>query len=70
MISLFVLLLHIPGAAADPASRMMWTMVFVATALAGAVWANAASLKNTAWGRVRWSSQRPKLAVIHPQKQT
>jgi uncharacterized membrane protein YphA (DoxX/SURF4 family) len=68
MISLFVLLLHIPGAVADPSSRMMWTMVFVATALAGAVWANAASLKSTAWTWVHWSAQRPKLAVVHAQK--
>jgi uncharacterized membrane protein YphA (DoxX/SURF4 family) len=70
MISLFVLLLHIPGAAAEPTSRMQWTMVFVATALAGAVWANAASLKETAWSWSRWSPQRPSLAVVRPQKQT
>src|ERR1700677_1566271 len=48
MISIFVLVLHIPAAAAQPSSRLMWTMVFVATALAGAVWNIAASLRNTA----------------------
>jgi len=69
MISLFVLLLHIPAATAAPASRMMWTMVFVATALAGAVWANAASLKNTAWSSTFWSSQTAKLRVVRrPQE--
>jgi uncharacterized membrane protein len=57
MISLFVILVHIPGAAAEPSSRFAWTMVFVATALAGAVWIIAASLRNTAWGRTRWSPQ-------------
>jgi uncharacterized membrane protein len=67
MISLFVLLLHIPAAAADPSSRMMWTMVFVATALAGAVWTNAASLRYTAWSRTPWSRQSPKLAVVRSQ---
>src|ERR1700723_3086287 len=35
MISLFVILIHIPGAAAEPSSRFAWTMVFVASALAG-----------------------------------
>jgi uncharacterized membrane protein len=43
MITLFVLLLHLPGVAAAPSSRLQWTMVFVATALAGASWCTAAS---------------------------
>ena len=45
MISLFVLLLHIPGVATAPASRMQWTMMFVASALAGAAWTVAGSLR-------------------------
>jgi uncharacterized membrane protein YphA (DoxX/SURF4 family) len=57
MISLFVLVIHIPGAADAPSSRFAWTMVFVATALAGAIWSIAASLRNTAWISTRWSSQ-------------
>jgi uncharacterized membrane protein len=57
MITLFVILLHIPAAAAQPSSRLMWTMVFVATALAGAVWNIAASLRNKAWLWTRWSPQ-------------
>ena len=69
MISLFVLLLHIPAAVAEPSSRLMWTMVFVATALAGAVWVNAASLEDTAWGWSRHFPKRPSLAVVHSQKQ-
>lgn len=63
MITLFVILLHIPAAAAQPSSRLMWTMVFVATALAGAVWNIAASLRETAWVGTRWSSQRVSSAV-------
>jgi uncharacterized membrane protein len=63
MISIFVLVLHIPAAAAQPSSRLMWTMVFVATALAGAVWNIAASLRNTAWLSVRWLSQPSSNAV-------
>ncbi len=69
MISLFVLLLHIPAAAAESMSRMMWTMVFVATALAGAAWANAASLQSTAWLWTRWSAQTPRLAVVRAPRQ-
>jgi uncharacterized membrane protein len=57
MISIFVLVLHIPAAAATPSSRFAWTMVFVATALAGAIWCIAASLRNTAWVSTRWSPQ-------------
>lgn len=69
MISLFVLLLHIPAAAADPASRMMWTMLFVAIALAGAAWTNAESLKSSAWAWTRWSPQTPRLAVVSTPRQ-
>jgi uncharacterized membrane protein len=43
MVSLFVLLLHVPGVVSAPSSRLQWTMVFVASALAGACWATAAS---------------------------
>lgn len=50
MISLFVLLVHIPGAASAPASRLQWTMVFVASALAGATWATATSFQGVSWG--------------------
>jgi len=64
MISLFVLLVHIPGAIAEPHSRMQWTMVFIATALAGAVWVIAASLQDKAWGWTRWSKRKPELAAI------
>lgn len=69
MISLFVLLLHIPAATVAPASRMMWTMVLVATALAGAAWANAESLKSSAWSRSPWSRRTPKLTVIRTPQQ-
>jgi len=44
MVSCFVLLLHAPGVAAAPASRLQWTMLFVATAFNGACWAVAGSV--------------------------
>jgi uncharacterized membrane protein len=50
MISLFVLLIHVPGAASAPASRLQWTMLFVASALAGASWIVARSLQDRPWG--------------------
>ena len=43
MITAFVVLLHLPGVAAEPGSRLQWTMLCVATALASAAWAVAAS---------------------------
>ena len=57
MISLFVLLVHIPGVASAPGSRLQWTMLFVASALAGAVWAIARSLPDASWGWARGSQQ-------------
>jgi len=45
MISIFVLLIHIPGVVSAPSSRLQWTMLFVASALAGSVWAVAESLR-------------------------
>jgi uncharacterized membrane protein len=44
MMSSFVCLVHIPGVAAEPGSRLQWTMLFVALALSGAAWAVATSL--------------------------
>jgi uncharacterized membrane protein len=38
MMSIFVLLVHLPAVAAQPANREQWTALFVATALAGAMW--------------------------------
>jgi uncharacterized membrane protein len=57
MIGIFVLLVHIPGVVAEPNSRLKWTMLFVATALAGSAWAIARSLRDAAWG---WSRASPK----------
>ncbi len=45
MISSFVLLLHIPAVVSDPHSRLQWTMLCVASALAGAAWVLAGSLQ-------------------------
>lgn len=44
MITTFVALLHAPGVAADPGSRLQWTMLAIATAYAGAAWSMAAAL--------------------------
>lgn len=38
MTGLFVLLLHAPRVAADPGSRVEWTMFFVALSIVGAAW--------------------------------
>lgn len=43
MISAFVLLLHLPGVIQSPDSRLQWTMLCIATAMAGAAWIAAAS---------------------------
>jgi uncharacterized membrane protein len=45
MFSLFVLLLHIPRVLADPDNRIEWTMLCHATALAGAAWLIASTLR-------------------------
>lgn len=45
MVSLFVLLLHLPGVIGEPKSRLQWTMLFVASALAGALWLTAGTFR-------------------------
>jgi uncharacterized membrane protein len=50
MMSLFVLLLHIPGVRAAPTDRLQWTELCVATALTGAAWIVASSLRERRWG--------------------
>jgi len=44
MMGSFVLLLHLPRVLADPANQVEWTMLCVATALAGAAWIVRASI--------------------------
>jgi uncharacterized membrane protein len=43
MMSSFVLLIHIPGVVHAPTDRLQWTMLSVATALAGSAWTVAGS---------------------------
>jgi uncharacterized membrane protein len=43
MMSSFVLLIHIPGVVHAPTDRLQWTMLCVATALAGSAWTVAES---------------------------
>lgn len=57
MISSFVLLVHIPGVIATPNSRLQWTMLFVASALAGAAWTVAASFQFVSKDRVSASAE-------------
>ncbi|HLH03331.1 MAG TPA: DoxX family membrane protein [Bryobacteraceae bacterium] len=45
MITLFVLLVHVPAVVHAPLGRLQWTMVFIASAMAACVWAVAASLE-------------------------
>jgi uncharacterized membrane protein YphA (DoxX/SURF4 family) len=45
MITLFVLLLHLPGVASHPRDRLQWTMFSIALAYAGAAWAVAGSAR-------------------------
>jgi len=49
MITSFVLLVHIPGVISDPHSRLQWTMLSVASALAGSAWLVAGSLRRPVW---------------------
>lgn len=56
MITSFVLLVHIPGALNDPNNRLQWTMLSVASALAGAAWLLAASFHKTVLRRNRLSN--------------
>ncbi len=57
MISLFVLLIHLPGVISLPSGRLQWTMLFVASALAGASWAIASSLQGAKRGFARRPSE-------------
>jgi len=59
MISLFVLMVHMPGAAQQPASRMQWTMLLIASAYAGAMWAAAKSYARVHWSWAREPAQAP-----------
>jgi uncharacterized membrane protein len=58
MISLFTLLVWVPGLAASPPTRLAWTAFFVSAALSGAAWAIAGPLQDTAWGLSRWTVRR------------
>jgi uncharacterized membrane protein len=49
MITSFVLLLHIPGVLFDPHSRLQRTGLSVASALAGAAWLIAGSIRRPIW---------------------
>jgi uncharacterized membrane protein len=61
MIGSFVLLVHIPGVASAPTSRLQWTMMFVASALAGSAWMVAASLREFSWG---WAQRSVASGVV------
>jgi uncharacterized membrane protein len=45
MMSSFIVLVHVPAVVAQPASREQWTALFMATALAGAMWVVVGSFR-------------------------
>jgi len=53
MMSSFVLLIHIPAVAHAPTDRLQWTMLSVATALAGSAWTVAGSFTRVRTGTNR-----------------
>ena len=59
MISSFVLLLHAPSVFSQPSSRLQWTMLFVASAIAGAARVVAGSLRTHSWGWTTGRVQEP-----------
>ena len=50
MLTLFAVLVSIPGIAASPAVRDSWTALFITTTDAGAAWIIAGALQGLAWG--------------------
>jgi len=56
MISSFVLLIHLPGVLQVPLGRMQWTMLFIASVMAAAVWAVAASFETASRAETRVKS--------------
>jgi uncharacterized membrane protein len=53
MISIFMLLVSVPGIVASPATRLPWTEFFITATVAGTAWAIAGSLQGAAWGLAR-----------------
>jgi uncharacterized membrane protein len=53
MLSLFALLVSIPGIVASPATRDPWVAFFITATCAGAAWAIAGSLNAASWGPAR-----------------
>lgn len=53
MISIFLLLVSVPGVVASPATREPWLEFFITATCAGAAWAIAGSLEGAAWGLAR-----------------
>ncbi|MFI5197760.1 MAG: hypothetical protein ACHQJD_03995 [Thermoanaerobaculia bacterium] len=58
MISIFVLLVSVPGIVASPATRFPWMEFFISATVAGAAWAIAGSLPGAAWGLARQTRYR------------
>ncbi len=53
MLSLFLLLVSVPGVAASPAAHLPWTELFITAMVVGAAWAVAGSLQSPPWGLAR-----------------
>jgi len=50
MLGVFVVVVHMPLVAANPSSRLLWTMLFAATACSGASWIVASSFTKPSTG--------------------
>jgi len=53
MISVFLVLVSVPGVVASPATREPWLEFFITAMCAGAAWVIAGSLRDAAWGLAR-----------------
>lgn len=58
MITIFLLLVSVPGVVASPAIREPWLEFFITATCAGAAWAIAGSLEGAAWGLSRPRAMR------------
>jgi len=58
MLSLFALLVSIPGIVASPGTRDPWVAFFITATCAGAAWGIAGSLHGTSWGLARQNVPR------------
>jgi len=66
MISIFLLLVSVPGIVAKPATRDSWVEFLITAMAAGAAWVIAGSLQGAAWGLARQSAPRAEPMAKRP----